>query len=83
MCTFEIIAPLQLVSHVVQNLHVGEEQTHWEKTKRITILYDVSSLLVLSQCVLYSQHRCFVLRERPASKGLLLDKAKDDSKNHS
>ena len=36
------------------------------QTKRITILNDVSSLRVLSQCVLCSQHGCFALRERPA-----------------
>ena len=62
-----LMAPLQLVSHVVQNRHVGEQQTHWEKTNKEDYHFnDVSSLLVLSQCVLCSQHGCFVLRERPA-----------------
>ena len=29
-----LIATLQLVSHVVQNRHVGEQQTQWEKTNK-------------------------------------------------
>ena len=43
------IGPVQLVIHGVQNCHAG---TGGRQTKEITILNDVSSLFVFSQCVL-------------------------------
>ena len=52
------MGPLQLVSHVVQKHLVGEQETHWDK--EITILEDVSSLFVLSQCVSCTTAKVFL-----------------------
>ena len=30
----QIIGPLQLAIHVVQNRHAGEQKSHWDKTNK-------------------------------------------------
>ena len=45
------IGPLQLTVTWYKNRPVETQETHWDKTTKITILNDVSSLFVLSQCV--------------------------------
>lgn len=47
-----ILGPFYQVIHVVQNQHTREQEGNLEKTtKKNTILNDVSSLFLLSQCV--------------------------------
>ena len=64
------MGPLQLVSHVVQNTFlVSKKRTGARQTKKITILDDVSSLFVLSQCVSCSPARCFCTTWPTSCKG--------------
>ena len=56
------MGPSQVASHMVQKHVAGEQETNWDKTnKEITILDDLSSLFVLSQCVSCSRSILFVV----------------------
>ena len=63
-----LIGPLQLVIHVVQNRHAGEQKSHWDKTYIIN-----GNFLCLScpSATFSLQHGSFVPHEWLATKGLL------------
>ena len=44
------IGPLQLAIHVVQNHHVGEQRSHWDKTNKGNYHFKLCMFFVLSQC---------------------------------
>ena len=44
------IGPLQLVIHVVQNRHTGEQETHWEKTNKGNYRFKWYKLFVNLSC---------------------------------
>ena len=58
--------------------HDGEQNMHWEKTIKFTILSDVSSFIVLSQCLSWSPSWQFWTTWMTSSKGPILPRLRVD-----
>ena len=69
---FTRIGPLQLVIHVVQNRHAGEQKSHWNKNNKENYHFKLCMpFLSCSSATFALQHGGFVPREWLAAKGLL------------
>jgi len=65
------IGPLQLAIHAVQNRHVGEQKSHWDKTNKGKLSFKIiyAFCLPCPNATFALQHAGFVPREWLAAKG--------------
>ena len=66
----QLISPLQLAIHVVQNPHVGEQKLLWDKIKADIILNGNFLCLSCPSATFALQFGGFIPREWLAAKGL-------------